>query len=178
MPMESGKQLLERAEVVLYYERYRPGVFRYCKVFLRDADLAKDAMQDVFLKMARAGRSFGEVHDKEAWLFQVARRCCVDVFRRGKARASLANGLRESLVAAPPPPREAPLFEARDHVRHLWSHPDLDDVDRRLLELLCTEEATQEIALTLGMSPQAVNQRKRSLARLMLTLDEPQEKES
>lgn len=164
-------QGLARGELVLLYEQYRQRVFRYCLLRLRDAELAAEAHQEVFLKMARSGQSFRDIRDKEAWLFEVARNCCLDLLRRGKTQSNLKAGLKDSFASEPPLAHDEPLHELRDQLRRLWSHPRVDETDRVLMKLLCESESAGEAAKVLGMSPQAVNQRRRRLARLAAELE-------
>jgi RNA polymerase sigma factor (sigma-70 family) len=171
MPRETGDTQRGHAELVTFYEKHRLGIFRYCLSLLQDVELAKDVVQEAFLRVASAGPAFHAVEAPEAWLFEVARNCCMDVFRRGKTQRNLRVNLNEQVAVAPPRAHAEALHVVRDHVRRLWAHPDVDEVDRRLLTLLGENFPTAEIATALGMSPQAVNQRKRGLRRLVLELE-------
>jgi RNA polymerase sigma factor (sigma-70 family) len=162
---------IPRAELVLFYEEYRQRVFRFCRVRLRDEHLAADAHQEVFFRMARYGQAFRDVQNKEAWLFEVARNCCLDLFRRSRTQSNVQSSLKDLLACDPPLVHEEPQRELRDQVRRLWTHPKVDEADRRIMKLLCESWTTAEVAEALGVSPQAINQRKRRLARLAQALE-------
>ncbi|MGB2815794.1 MAG: sigma-70 family RNA polymerase sigma factor [Burkholderiaceae bacterium] len=56
---------------------------------LGDPHRAEDVLQEVFLKAMRQGRSFCEVRQPRAWLFQVARTSLIDDVRRQRATEPL-----------------------------------------------------------------------------------------
>ena len=66
---------------------------------LGDPHRAEDVLQEVFLKAMRQGRSFCEVRQPRAWLFQVARTSLIDDVRR-QAR----DGTAGRPNGRPPPP--------------------------------------------------------------------------
>lgn len=66
---------------------------RYAASILRDADLARDAVQDVLLRLCDpAGTAFGGFPEEEpavrAWLFKAVRNRCIDLLRK-EGRMSL-----------------------------------------------------------------------------------------
>jgi RNA polymerase sigma-70 factor (ECF subfamily) len=73
---------------------------------LGHADLAEDVLQDVFVKAMRQGRSFCEVANRRAWLFQVARNALVDELRASRPTEPLPEDLPDA-VAEPPSPVDA-----------------------------------------------------------------------
>jgi RNA polymerase sigma factor (sigma-70 family) len=68
-------------------ERYQTPIFSFVLHFLSDYDLACDITQQVFVRLyislakLRTGEPF------KAWLFQVARYCCIDELRRQRRQA-------------------------------------------------------------------------------------------
>ena len=62
-------------------EQYEKDLLRMCCVYLRDASMAEDAVQESFLKAYKAMDSFrGESHEK-TWLYSIAMNVCRDMRR-------------------------------------------------------------------------------------------------
>jgi len=162
MPPQTPAAPLPDEELLQYYVQYRLGVFRFCKAFLKDEDLAHDALQEVFIRVALCGVPFRQVENKQGWLITVARNWCLDRRRHGKAQFELKQRFGAELA----PSREDPLHEIRDQLQQLLKHPQLDDRDRLLLQLLYENASMAEAALAMGLSPQAANRRRRRLAEL------------
>lgn len=68
---------LERA-----MEQYEESLLRMCFVYLGDAQLAEDAVQETFLKAYRSLSGFRGEASKKTWLLRIAINTCKDV-RRG-----------------------------------------------------------------------------------------------
>ena len=80
---------LRNDEVAELYRRYGAFVRRRCLVLLRDRALADDALQEVFLKLLRAGSGVREAEEPLRWIYRVADRTCFDHLRsRKRARRS------------------------------------------------------------------------------------------
>ncbi|MDH3404794.1 MAG: sigma-70 family RNA polymerase sigma factor, partial [Acidobacteriota bacterium] len=92
--------------------RYQGRVFAVAFHYLRDREEARDAAQDIFVKVyeqlgsLRAGDAF------LPWLLRLARNCCIDRLRRLKvrtpARAVAVDEVPE-IPAREPSPEEASL---------------------------------------------------------------------
>lgn len=100
----------------------RPAVYAICLANVRNPHDAEDVMQEVFLK---AWKGIGSLRDSgagRAWLLQIARRMCIDHYRRKPpaghplpedvAAAPASDGLRverlhEAIAKLPPDYREA-----------------------------------------------------------------------
>lgn len=66
-----------------WYERYKNGIFRFAFSILKDAHLAEDVLQEVFLKLL-SGKGFPDPGKEQAWLYRVARNLCYDHLRKHK----------------------------------------------------------------------------------------------
>ncbi len=75
--MEKNRQFLERL-----YDEEAEGVYRYALALAGREDVAKDVLQDVFIKIANGGLSLTGVRDVRAYLFRVARNLFIDRRRR------------------------------------------------------------------------------------------------
>lgn len=76
-----------RGRVAELYRRYGPAVYRRCLKLLRDPEAAKDATQDVFMKLVRnidrLSAGDGEVLP---WIYRVATNHCLNVIRGSRRR--------------------------------------------------------------------------------------------
>ena len=148
--MGSGLSQREVAEV---YQRYGHLIARRCRVVLRDAALAEDALQETFVKVMRYGAQLRQADSKLRWLYRVADRCCFDLLRR-----------RSRVVAVPLPagddggPPEELRIESRDLVLRTLSR--LSDRDKQIAVLAFVDGLSQgEIAAELQLSRQTINKR-------------------
>jgi RNA polymerase sigma-70 factor (ECF subfamily) len=130
---------LSSAEVDEVYRRYGFFLRRRCRILLRDASLAEDALQEVFVKVMRAGADLKKADHPMRWLHRVTDRACFDQLRRGK-RIRAARPLHEI-----------------DELVHPGCEPD---VRRAVIEVLAQmEEEEQQIAVMAfvdGMSQEEI----------------------
>jgi len=89
---------LTKGEVLAFDEIY----FRYSKrllgYFIRmlnfDRNLAEDALQDLFLKIAEAPEKFDNTRSFKTWIFSVASNSCKNYYRHKKVVADNADELK------------------------------------------------------------------------------------
>lgn len=62
-------------------EQYEKDLLRICCVYLRDASMAEDAVQETFLKAYRALDSFRGESNEKTWLYSIAMNVCRDMRR-------------------------------------------------------------------------------------------------
>ena len=62
-------------------EQYEKDLLRMCCVYLRDASMAEDAVQEAFLKAYRALDSFRGESNEKTWLYSIAMNVCRDMRR-------------------------------------------------------------------------------------------------
>ena len=67
--------------------RYSTPLFNFIFCYLGDYDLACDVLQQVFLRFYISLPKLNSGDPFKAWLFQVARNCCVDELRRRRRNA-------------------------------------------------------------------------------------------
>lgn len=73
MPAE---QFLERL-----MKEYGDGILRMCCLYLKDYQLAEDAVQETFIKAMKAYESFEHKSSEKTWLTRIAINCCKNVMR-------------------------------------------------------------------------------------------------
>lgn len=81
---------------------------------VRDAALADDLLQDVFLKAVRAGAGFCSLDSPRAWLFQVTRNALIDHHRHdrlSKPTVTIVEELPAPVAAVAPVDELTPCLE-------------------------------------------------------------------
>lgn len=107
--------------------RFGTDVYRTCFVYLSDAHLAEDAMQETFLKAYKARKSFRGQASPSTWLMRIAINVCKDM-RRGSwfRHVDRKIGL-DDLPETEAPETDAPEFSADDTlIREVMALPPKD----------------------------------------------------
>ncbi len=147
------------------YDRFGPPLFRVALARLGSAADAEDAVQDVFVGLARAGPALAAVDNLRAYLFTALRHAAAKSAARTAAarRAPLPDDLA---ATAPRPPADADRLE-----RALAALPA---AQRELVALKVDGGLTfAEIAACLGISPNTAASRYRyALEKLRAALGE------
>ena len=73
----------------LLYQRYASKVFGKCLSILKDYDEAKDAVQEIFVKIMTNLASFGERAQFSTWIYSITYNYCIDVIRKKKKEKRL-----------------------------------------------------------------------------------------
>jgi RNA polymerase sigma-70 factor (ECF subfamily) len=89
----------ERAFAALY-DRFGERLYHVARGMLRRREDAEDAVQDVFLALARTRRRLGEVRDLTAYLFAALRRAAGRVATRRSRNPVAADVTGEAIVEA------------------------------------------------------------------------------
>jgi RNA polymerase sigma-70 factor, ECF subfamily len=152
-PVRNEVAIIERARqdpaaFAPLYREYVGPVYRFCYRRLGTKELAEDATSQTFTKALRGLQGF-ENRSFRSWLFSIAYRVVVDIYRKRRPDTTLDN------VADPsdpdPTPEEAAL--ARDDGRQIRALlGSLTDDQRQVLELRLAGLSGREIAETLGRS--------------------------
>lgn len=160
-----------RSRAAELYALYGPAVYRRCLRLLRDEEAARDATQDVFVKLVR---EMGRLEDREnamGWLYTVATRHCLNVLRdrRRRGRGTPVDDLE---LAAPEAPSGLP---GRVLARALLARFD-EGTQAVAVGVLVDGMEQEELASALGISRKTVQRRlERFLerARAVLLESEP-----
>lgn len=83
------------------YRRYSDKVFAKCLTLLKEPELARDAMQDVFIKILTRISSFNRQSMFSTWIYAVTYNYCIDNIRRNK-RSPLSAMADDRLAASMP----------------------------------------------------------------------------
>ena len=140
------------------YRTFGPAVYRRCVKLLRDREAARDATQEVFVKLLANPERFEEVEAALPWLYRVATNHCLTRLRDTGRHAE--DGLGEFELADPasgPSPSERHL--ARDVLARF--DPQTQAV---AVGVLVDGMGHEELAEALGVSRKTVERR---LARFL-----------
>ena len=96
----------ERLEALM--NLYGSTILRFCSLQLRDAKLAEDAAQDVFIKAWKGMDRFQGRSSEKTWLYRIAINTCRDYQRTGWFRWMDRSVTPEDMLQAG---REEPRFE-------------------------------------------------------------------
>jgi RNA polymerase sigma-70 factor (ECF subfamily) len=147
--VDSQASRAEWIEAVL--ERYERPLLRYVCRMTGDVELARDVVQDTFLKLCKADRE--SIEDRlAAWLYTVCRNRALDVLKKEGRMGRLSD----SRVAAEPstargPGEMAALSEVHDLIIEVLE--ELSEEQREAFRLKFQDQLTyREISQVLGIS--------------------------
>ena len=137
------------------YEKHAAAVYGRCRYLLKDDAEAKDALQDVFVKVMQALQEFRGAASPTTWILRIATHHCLNLLRARKAL------WREQLrVVQAERRQETESPDRRELVRVLLSA--VPEEAQEVAVLYFVDELTQaEIAQELGRSLPTVRKRLR-----------------
>jgi RNA polymerase sigma-70 factor (ECF subfamily) len=154
-------------------ERYDRAVYNLCLRTLRDAEEAKDASQEAFLKAFRALKTFRPGAKFSTWIFSIAYHACCD--RLGRRKRFSDSELPDQ---ADPSPGPALVAERRDEASELRAAIDsLPEKYRTVITLYHLqghqyEEIAQVLSLPMGTVKTHLFRAKEQLRRQLAHLRE------
>lgn len=77
----------------ILYRKHSQNVFRYCLKIVKDESLAKDALQETFIKVYEKRESYNGTNFK-GWLYTIARNTCMNYQRDKKDFVEYVEGTR------------------------------------------------------------------------------------
>lgn len=152
------------------FEAHRERLWRLARRMCRDAEEARDLVQEAFVRLARRTRGVPEEdRHAEAWLVKTLVHLCRDRERQLRVRR------RHAMQACPPPPRQENGAVVRLAVQDALAR--LSPRRRAVVALHDLEgQSTGEIARLLGVAPVTVrwhlHAAHRDLRRLLLSPEE------
>jgi RNA polymerase sigma-70 factor, ECF subfamily len=156
--------------VVGLYREYGPAVYRRCVRLLGDREAAKDATQEVFVKLLR---DIGKLADRETalpWIYRVATNHCLNL--RRAARRHAEDALDDALEVAP---RSGETFPNGRLAREVLGRFDVQ-TQAIAVGVLVDGMEHEELAGALGISRRTVHRKLTRFldsARKLLDRSEP-----
>jgi RNA polymerase sigma-70 factor (ECF subfamily) len=157
--------------------RHAPSIYRFGVKMCRDAEDAKDVLQETLLAAARSVREFRGASSLSTWLYSVARSFCIKKRRTSKFAPTETVSLDDPASAVQPhAPEKAPDETAAGRELSALlnaSIASLDPENREVLVLRDVEGLTAaEVAEVLGLTVDAVKSRlHRARAQVRARLD-------
>lgn len=97
-------ELCSNAEMERLVDEYGTSLLRMCCMYLGDAHLAQDAVQDTYIKLYRAWRPIPDKAAEKAFIMKIAVNVCKDYLRSAwKRRVNLVEEYPDIAPAAKPP---------------------------------------------------------------------------
>ncbi len=141
----------------MLYKRYASKVFGKCISILKDYDEAKDAVQDIFVKIMSNLANFGERAKFSTWIYSITYNYCIDIIRKKKKEKTLFSDDIERApdIAAEDVPDE---FLLEMEVKHLKTVLEMLATDDRMILLMKYQDdmSIREIADVLKKTESAV----------------------
>jgi len=144
---------MDRASVEQLYVRFAPMVRSRARRLLRSEQAADDAVQDVFVRVLRAGRGFRDQASPATWLYRITTNHCLNALRDETRRMQLwsQHGAASEPIADPDGAVRLQLQQILAQVR--------DDLQEIALYHLIDELSHGEIAELLGVSRRTIGNR-------------------
>jgi RNA polymerase sigma-70 factor (ECF subfamily) len=141
------------------YRRYGPAVYRRCLKLVRDREAARDATQEVFVKLVRDMTRLDDPAIALPWLYRVATNHCLNLLRAGRRHGEEQLGDWEVVEPGPGPD----AYPERQLAGTVLAQ--FDDGTRAVaLGVLVDGMGHEELAGALGVSRKTVERR---LARFL-----------
>ncbi|MGQ0848074.1 MAG: RNA polymerase sigma factor [Actinomycetota bacterium] len=156
------------------YDRYGKAVFTVCLRSLGDRILAEEATQQTFLSAWRAAGSFEIGREPAPWLYSIARRAAVDVYRRERRhRADRIDRLTDPEIVALPPSFEGmwEAWQVRCAVDQL-SQEERDVIQSTFYLGFTHEETAARLGVPVGTVKSRAHRAYRRLAAMLSHLGE------
>jgi RNA polymerase sigma-70 factor (ECF subfamily) len=143
---------LSNVEVAEIYRRYGYLLLRRCRLLMRDAAAADDALQEAFVKVMLHGGSYAGADNKLRWLYRVVDNCCFDALKRRRDRPHAPEDLERAGEDA------HPALVARMQAARALDR--LSKRERRVAVLAFVDGLSQsQIASEVGWSRQTINKK-------------------
>ena len=155
------------------YDRYGGAVHTVAASSLRDRRLAEEAVQMTFLQAWRSAERFDPARDPAPWLYAIARRSAVDVYRRERRHIGSQSLDTAADIAVLPESFER-TWEAWQVKLALDEMPDEQRVIVHAIHFLglTHEEAARRLGLPVGTVKSRSHRAHRRLAALLDHLNE------
>lgn len=158
----------------IIYERYAAKVFSKCIALLKDEAMAKDATQEIFMKIFLNLSKFGEKARFSTWLYSITYNFCIDYLRKKNRRGNIfSDDMERAPDVEEDEVSDKVLLEMKvDHLRKVLEIIPPDD--KYVLLMKYQEDLSiKEIAEVLDKSESAIKMKiKRAKAKAQNALRE------
>ena len=149
--MNSEREALERA-----YDLYAAGLLRYARALLGSTEDAEDAVQEVFVRLARDPRRLSSIEDLQRYLLRSTRNAAYEALRGRLRRNRLQEEVGVRLSESPPESDDAQVETV------LAAFESLPPEQREVIALKVFQGLTfREIGKVVGKSQNTVSSRYR-----------------
>ena len=137
------------------FDRHYISVYNFARTMLREAGAAEEVLQETFLAVARAAKTYEPRGTFRTWLLRIVRNRCLNRLEAERARREVIVDDPAGIVLRYPSPGPSPVERASaneqvDRVRRAIGA--LPDRQREAIALYAFEEMTyQQIADVLGL---------------------------
>ena len=160
--------------VVRYQDRMLGLAYQFCG----GRDEARDLAQEIFIRLYQSMDHFQPGRPFRAWLYSLARNCCIDHYRRrrrGRARPEEPLTEQHNLTSGDEPPdsrlqrreREATLFRALDTLGTI----SREAIVMKDLQECSLEEMTEVLGVPLGTVKSRLARARCDLGKAILRLE-------
>jgi len=144
---------MDEAEIADAYRSHAPAILAHCRRLLASQTLARDATQEVFMKVLASARSLPRGDEGLRYLYRVATNHCLNLLRSGRVQRRAATDLLAARSASGAVAE--PAYMERQFVEKLLQRSPMRDLEIAVLHWI--DGMTQvEIASTLSLSRRAV----------------------
>ena len=143
------------SEAQRLYQRYGPMILRRCRLLLRDEEMAKDAMQEVFVKLLKRPELLN-ARFPSALLYRIATNHCLSVLRAQRHRQTAGGDNLLNNIAAYDESEKRAVFAAILEKLFKKEEPST----REIAVMLFIDNMTlKEVACETGLSVSGVRRR-------------------
>jgi RNA polymerase sigma-70 factor (ECF subfamily) len=154
---------MERADIEAAYRRLGPILYRRCAALLGDADEARDATQEAFVRLVRFARTLDDPEHVVAWLYRVSTNVCLS---RLRVRHRLKYLPPEALPDDADPLSHEQRLILRQHLERALS--ELDERGQQVFVYAFVDDLVQEeIARVMGVSRRTVGKKIKRVRALL-----------
>lgn len=158
--------------------RYQARIYGFALHYLRDPEEAREAAQEIFLKMYQHLGSIRDGRTYLPWMLRLARNCCIDRIRSRKARPhdfAAISELADEHTSLDPSPEESMLEDARRTLLYralaTLTASNREIVLLKDIEQLKLEDISTRLGVPLGTVKSRSNRARSELAKAVRSLE-------
>jgi RNA polymerase sigma-70 factor (ECF subfamily) len=145
-------------DVESYYVKYGPMVLRRCRQLLRDEAQAKDAMQDVFVRVIENENTLEDKYPSSL-LYTIATNVCISRIRSENVRRAEPEEVLDQIACSDNPERNVMVKKVLDYVFSMESEEHRESTRAMAVMHMVDGMSLEEVGKMVGMS--AIGVRKR-----------------